>query len=459
MAVIATISTLRNDIDDTLNTLQFAKGAKTIKNPVECNKVTTKSNIVNCLCTELHKLEKDLIALRSSTGFYVNAENYNTILKQTTKKEKELNEKLAQITKMEDNIKELEEEIKYLEANHQELTKSFDITKTRAIMHKTKLLKSTVQAETFKEAVEETQTTIAPVIEQNAELKLLIEQTTCHFKILQDRTNLVQEKMLHNDLLAKNVCETLTNTCSSMMQTIQGQKDEISVNIVKTACDIIDTAKTLKKENDDLVNKTEIAFVEFQKILKSDCNNKMKETVRNILNLFSTDIQSCLHSVHNKKQNLEEQLQLLRSTLQENTEDIKKINKEQLEFAELLYNVNQKLLELTKTLVAALTESSETLTTLQNVLSKNNTAGNKNTCEELSEKLQQLHELKNSEEVMNKLINDKIEEIQCGIANKGKKIDEDASALVELSQRINHQCAETVCAHCLVTIFYLPFNL
>lgn len=444
-AVIATVSLLRSDIDDTLNTLTFAKGARTIKNPVEMNKVTTKSNIVNCLYEELAKLQKDLIALRSSTGFYVHAENYTSIIEETSKKEKELNEKLKQIADMEERVKELEVEKLLREKEWEGVMKSFDITKRRAIMHKTKLLKRRLRLENVKGAVEATETAIEPIIEQNKELRSLLEETTTNYKILHDKTNSAQKNLLQNDLLGRNFCETVVNTCETAVKTLQGHDDGMLESLTKSFSNVLDTAELLSEECCENADKMETCFGELESALIADKTDKMKVDVKKSFDAFSIALHECIEYLDSEKRLLEKRLCSLRTKLQENAEEYKRFNQERLETTNILQNVNDGLAQSISTQTTSLNQLTETMSAVQtNVYSNDELSQESVFCDKLQQYLQTMSQLNQHKETTRNDIDNTSKNMQTLAVDRTKVISEDVVKLEEASKSI-HQCAERVC--------------
>ncbi|XP_056631662.1 kinesin-like protein KIF11-A isoform X1 [Diorhabda sublineata] len=78
--IIATISPASNSYEVTASTLEYASRARDIKNTPTVNEKMTKHEIINSLVEEIDRLQKDLDAARSGTGFYVDKDNYQKML-------------------------------------------------------------------------------------------------------------------------------------------------------------------------------------------------------------------------------------------------------------------------------------------------------------------------------------------------------------------------------------------
>lgn len=102
---------------------------------------------------------------------------------------RELNNKSKQIANMEEMIKKLEVEKLLRVWEWEVVMKLFEITKRKAIIHKTKFLIRHYHLENVKSAVEATKTVVEPIFEQNKALWSLLEETN-KCKILHDKTDL-----------------------------------------------------------------------------------------------------------------------------------------------------------------------------------------------------------------------------------------------------------------------------
>ncbi|CAH1104663.1 unnamed protein product [Psylliodes chrysocephalus] len=78
--IIATVSPAHNSYEETTSTLDYATRARDIKNTPTINEKMTKHQIIDGLVKEIDRLQKDLDAARSGTGFYVDKENYQKML-------------------------------------------------------------------------------------------------------------------------------------------------------------------------------------------------------------------------------------------------------------------------------------------------------------------------------------------------------------------------------------------
>lgn len=130
--IIATISPASNSYEVTASTLDYASRARDIKNTPTVNEKMTKHEIINSLVEEIDRLQKDLDAARSGTGFYVDKDNYQKMLDAImavtgeTITAEELTEKKAErIKQLEDRmyckVREFEETVAQCRRHQEEL--------------------------------------------------------------------------------------------------------------------------------------------------------------------------------------------------------------------------------------------------------------------------------------------------------------------------------------------------
>ncbi|XP_014673483.1 PREDICTED: kinesin-like protein KIF11 [Priapulus caudatus] len=127
-SIIATISPVSSNLEETLCTLDYAQCARSIQNRPELNQKMTKKTLIKEYTNEIEKLRKDLIAAREKNGIYLAEENYNDI---TSKLEtqaaviKELEDNIGAIT---DGITKLSEIFTETQSKLDETTKTLDYT-------------------------------------------------------------------------------------------------------------------------------------------------------------------------------------------------------------------------------------------------------------------------------------------------------------------------------------------
>ena len=74
--IIATVSDDRENVDETLSTLDYASRAKSIKNRPEASQRMTRAALLREYVAEMDRLRSDLAATRAQNGIYVSQESW-----------------------------------------------------------------------------------------------------------------------------------------------------------------------------------------------------------------------------------------------------------------------------------------------------------------------------------------------------------------------------------------------
>lgn len=308
------------------------------------NKITTKSHIVNCLNAEMNRLEKDLLALRSETGFYVNAENYNGIIKDTTVKEEELKKKVKQIEEMEEKIEDLKMTKKVREKEWELLSDSFELTKNRALIYKKRLLEKQAKVQSLKAAVEVTEQASSDALKQKEELSMLLQECTSHFEILEGKTQSALEKIAHNHALSKDLCTVLANTFSNLVRTVKEGGEEFVQNVTGLASGIASGVEAQHETSRANQEKATAVLAELQNALKPDGTNRLKAELERTVGLYNAGKRGCIDALTAERDHLKNRRNDLARMLRTDAEAQGRFNTEQLKAAELLGAFNKELL-------------------------------------------------------------------------------------------------------------------
>lgn len=129
-------------MEETISTLDYAKRACSIMNCPEANKRSSKERAVNMLAKEVERLQKDIAALRSGSGFYVHTNNYNTLLSDKEKNNKIILNQNETIAKLEQQIAQVQQEIELEQKRWDELMDAFNFTRLKTKEYKLKKLKA-----------------------------------------------------------------------------------------------------------------------------------------------------------------------------------------------------------------------------------------------------------------------------------------------------------------------------
>lgn len=107
-SLIATVSPALCNLEETLNTLDYASRAKHITNKPEMNQRLTKNALLKDYEDQISKLQRDLQATRLCNGIYVAADNYDEMLKELAIQKQEITDKINNIRALKDEMEEKE---------------------------------------------------------------------------------------------------------------------------------------------------------------------------------------------------------------------------------------------------------------------------------------------------------------------------------------------------------------
>ncbi|KAL1910835.1 Kinesin-related motor protein [Sporothrix stenoceras] len=169
--IIATISTAKSNLEETISTLDYAFRAKNIRNKPQVNQLVNKKTLLREFTTEIEKLKSDLIATRQRNGVYLPNDAYEEMTVQSESRRILAEEQAAKIETMEANLKNKLHELLELTSNFIGLKKDHEnakteISETKDILDQTELVLSatrkTLAEETFvREAHQSTEEKLA----------------------------------------------------------------------------------------------------------------------------------------------------------------------------------------------------------------------------------------------------------------------------------------------------------
>ncbi len=155
--IIATISTAKSNLEETISTLDYAFRAKNIRNKPQVNQLINKKTLLRELTADIEKLKSDLIATRQRNGVYLANEAYEEMTVQSESRRILAEEQAARIETMENNLRNKLQELLELTSNFMGLKKEHEGAKvelddTKQVLDQTEL----VLAATRKTLAEET---------------------------------------------------------------------------------------------------------------------------------------------------------------------------------------------------------------------------------------------------------------------------------------------------------------
>ena len=127
--IIATIAPTALCLDETLNTLDYAQRAKSIKNRPEVNRKISKTTLIKDLAGEIDRLKADLIATREKNGIYLSNAHHESLLSTQKELEEQVKDLEQQIEEKEEELQNVKDMFLELETSHKTLSDEHDITK------------------------------------------------------------------------------------------------------------------------------------------------------------------------------------------------------------------------------------------------------------------------------------------------------------------------------------------
>ncbi|CAN7989282.1 unnamed protein product, partial [Ixodes hexagonus] len=130
-SIIATISPDMSNLEETLNTLDYAHRAKSITNRPEVNQKMTKRALIKAsleYTEEIERLRRELIAARDKNGMFVDPENYSSMERQLASQSEDILAKESRIEDLSQRLANLEELFTSTKEEVAEKTEKLQIT-------------------------------------------------------------------------------------------------------------------------------------------------------------------------------------------------------------------------------------------------------------------------------------------------------------------------------------------
>ncbi|XP_059481232.1 kinesin-like protein KIF11-B [Neocloeon triangulifer] len=127
-AIVATVSPVLANLEETLSTLDYAHRAKSITNRPQINQRLSKQAFIKEYDQEIERLRKDLIAQRSGAGIYVDPENYKEMETKIERQDVEILEKIQIIRSLEEEREKRESVVQDLSEKLEETTERLERT-------------------------------------------------------------------------------------------------------------------------------------------------------------------------------------------------------------------------------------------------------------------------------------------------------------------------------------------
>lgn len=185
--IIATISPARDNLEETISTLDYAFRAKNIRNKPQVNQMINKKTLLREFAYEIERLKSELITTRQRNGVYLSNEAYEGMTVESESRRIQTEEQAAKISTLESNLRNKVQELYSLTSSFMGLKKDHEATKselddTQGVLDQTELVleatrKSLAEESHIRKAHEQTEEQIRAV---GDELISTLQKTVCH---------------------------------------------------------------------------------------------------------------------------------------------------------------------------------------------------------------------------------------------------------------------------------------
>lgn len=239
--IIATVSTARTNLDETISTLDYAFRAKDIRNKPQTNPTSSKKTLLREFTTEIEKLKSELIATRHRNGVYMPPESYEEMTMESESRRIVSEEQRAKIEAMESSLRHKVQELFTLTSKFNNLRVDNEETRnslneTNDVLHQTEIVvmntrKTLEEEEMLRKAHEDTELQLHGI---GTELLSTLDKTVGDVNGLHDK---VQRKAdLH--LLNRNVWQTSTTEVTDVTKQVDNRIEAFQVQHLKVLGDI-----------------------------------------------------------------------------------------------------------------------------------------------------------------------------------------------------------------------------
>ncbi|KAI9785564.1 MAG: kinesin motor protein cin8 [Peltula sp. TS41687] len=145
--IIATVSSAKSNLEETISTLDYAFRAKNIRNKPQVNQMVSKKTLLHDFTMEIVKLKAELVAARQKNGVYLTAESYDMIVGESESRRILSEEQKAKIEALESTLRNKVQELHSLTTNFNSLKKENDDTRlnldqTKDLLEQTEMVLS-----------------------------------------------------------------------------------------------------------------------------------------------------------------------------------------------------------------------------------------------------------------------------------------------------------------------------
>lgn len=228
----------------------------------EANKKSSKERAILMLSKELDRLQKDIAALRTGSGFYVHTDNYNNLIEETKANDKIISSHNEAISKLEKQIAEIQQEIEQEEKRWDELMEAFNFTKLKTKEYKLKKLKSEAEKKVQKNLIVLYEERGKVITEKNQTLIQAADYSTNVIKDAQRNIDLLYKKSKEDFKSYEQIMNVLDDTKQTAMNEIENFKNKHEEHIL----DINKVGNKVLQLSSDICNTNKNYDVQFDKL-------------------------------------------------------------------------------------------------------------------------------------------------------------------------------------------------
>ncbi|KAJ5807676.1 hypothetical protein N7447_011132 [Penicillium robsamsonii] len=129
--IIATVSPARNNLEETISTLDYAFRAKNIRNKPQINSIISKTKLLRDIGMEIEKLKSELIATRHRNGVYMTPDAYEEMTMESESRRIVNEEQRAKIESMEASLRHKVQELLSITGNFNSLKHDNEETQSK----------------------------------------------------------------------------------------------------------------------------------------------------------------------------------------------------------------------------------------------------------------------------------------------------------------------------------------
>lgn len=289
--LIATVSPAYCNVDETLNTLDYAFRAKSITNKPEVNQRLSKKTLLKEYTEEIERLRKDLMATKRGTGIFLDEENYNTLTEERETHKAEIAEKISIIRMLEEEMNRKEQLCNDLKISLEEHQKTVEIkektinTLETKLDHASKKITDLHEENEIKEFFVQKLSETEDALKSTAkELITVADTTTSDTKKLHDKLDALGDISKYNKMICEQQMSEFNvkiDGVSDNLRKLQDDQYTLLKNVGESMKNIRKTIKTYNNHTETQIAKF-FNFVTDTSNISSDMNSDNDKSVEHL---------------------------------------------------------------------------------------------------------------------------------------------------------------------------------